>query len=105
MGGLQIRADGPTLVFSGALDVRCTASVRQAIYTHLHTWDGDIVLDLHDVTSVDLTALRVIAAASRRALDTDSHIVVRGVSPQVLRMLHLSHLIRVVELERAPVAV
>lgn len=102
---MRITTDGPTLVLSGDFDVRSTAQVRTAIYAHAQQWDGDIVIDVRDVTSVDLIALRVVAAASRRASAVGQHIVLRGASPQVLRMLHLSHLIRVVEVEREPLAV
>ncbi|WP_231123882.1 STAS domain-containing protein [Nocardioides sambongensis] len=102
---VQITSDGPTLLLSGDFDVRSTASVRNAIYDHLFCWDGDIVVDLHAVPSVDLTALKVLGAACRRASVEGQHIVVRGATGQVLRMLHLTHLIRVIEVEREPIAV
>ena len=99
---MEITADGPTLLLSGDFDVRSTGAVRSAIDDQLDTWSGDITIDLHGVDSVDLTALKVLAAASRRAIRAGHHVVLRGATPQVLRMLHLTHLIRVVELERDP---
>ncbi|TYL46005.1 STAS domain-containing protein [Nocardioides sp. BGMRC 2183] len=102
---MEIMTDGPTLQLAGDFDVRSTAAVRNAIYDHLFRWDGDIVVDLHAVPSVDLTALKVLAAACRRASVDGQHIVVRGVNAQVMRMLHLTHLIRVIEIEREPIAV
>ncbi|MEQ6900127.1 STAS domain-containing protein [Nocardioides sp. YIM 152588] len=102
---LEITADGPTLLLRGDLDVRSTGEVRTAIYDHLRQHGGAIVIDLHGVVSVDVTALRVIGAASRRAVWRGDHIALRGASPQVLRMLHLTHLIRVVQLERGSIAV
>ena len=99
---MQITADGPTLLLRGDFDVRSTDIVRAAINDQLRAWSGDIVIDLHEVDSVDLTALKVLAAASRRALHAGHHIVLCGATPQVLRMLHLTHLIRLVELERDP---
>ncbi|WP_240771073.1 STAS domain-containing protein [Nocardioides sp. GY 10113] len=105
MSTVDITSDGATLILRGDLDVRSTDSVRAAIYDHLRRHDGRIVIDLHDVASVDLTALRVLGAASRRAVGRGDRIVLRGTSPQVLRMLHLTHLIRVVELERGDIAV
>ncbi|MCL2542340.1 MAG: STAS domain-containing protein [Nocardioidaceae bacterium] len=97
---MEIGSDGPTLILSGDFDVRSTGAVRSAINDHLEAWGGDITIDIHAVEAVDLTALKVLAAASRRALRTGHHIVLTGASPQVLRMLHLTHLIRLVELER-----
>lgn len=101
---MQIMTDGPTLVLSGDFDVRSTSEVRHAVYDHLRrTGAGLVVIDISGVDSVDLTALRVLAAASRFALQDGQRVVLRGACPAVLRMLHLSHLIRFVEVERPAV--
>jgi anti-anti-sigma factor len=100
-----ISTDGPTLVLSGDFDVRSTGDVRDAIYEHLGDHPGDLVIDVSAVETVDLTALRVLGAASRQASRHGRRIVLRGACPAVRRMLHLTHLIRVVELEREPVPV
>ncbi len=101
---MQIMTDGPTLVLSGDLDVRSTGEVRNAVYDHLRDHDaGAIVIDIAAVETVDLTALKVLAVASRFALRDGQRIVLRGACPAVLRMLHLSHLIRFFEIERTAV--
>lgn len=101
---VDIRTDGPVLVFSGDLDVRSTSEVRAAVYEHLRDHgpddDGRLVLDISRVASVDATALKVIAAASRQARHHGIRVVLRGAGPAVLRMLHLTHLIRLVDVER-----
>lgn len=97
---MDIINDGPTLVLAGEFDVRSTMEVRTALYEHLDGCDHDIVVDLSEVTSVDLTALRVLAAATRRAERSGRHLKLRGCGPAVRRLLHISHLIRVVEVER-----
>jgi anti-anti-sigma factor len=96
---MQIETDGPKLVLSGAFDVRSTGQVRQAIYDHLDR-DEDLVVDLTDVDSIDLTALKVLAVATHRAACLGHRLVLRGCGPAVRRLLHLSRLIRVVEVER-----
>ena len=48
-----------------------------------------------------MIALKVLAVASRQAVREGHHLALRGCSPAVRRLLHLSHLIRVVELERS----
>ena len=104
---MHITTDGPTLTLSGDFDVRSTGEVRNAIYDALECADDftPVTLDLTGVDSIDLTALKVIAAASRNAARIGRRVVVRGACPAVLRMLHISHLIRVIEVEREPIAV
>lgn len=99
---MDIISDGPRLVLAGEFDVRSTFQVRQAVYQHLHTHDDDVVIDMTDVSSIDLTALKVLAVATRYAERTGHHLILRGCGPAVRRMLHKSHLIRLVDVERTP---
>jgi anti-anti-sigma factor len=98
---MDIIKDGPTLVLSGDFDVRSTWEVRQAVYDLMAGHDGDVVVDLTGVEVVDLTALKVLAVATREAGRAGHHLTLRGCGPAVRRMLHLSRLIRLVEVERA----
>jgi anti-anti-sigma factor len=97
---MDIVTDGARLVLSGAFDVRNTGEVRKAINDHLEAGSHDVVVDLTQVDSVDLTALKVLAFATRRAARLGRHLTLRGCGPAVRRLLHLSHLIRFVEVER-----
>jgi len=98
---MDIMRDGPTLVLSGDFDARSTWEVRTAVYELLGSYDGDVVIDLSEVDAADVIALKVLAAASRQAVREGHHLSLRGCTPAVRRLLHLSHLIRVVELERS----
>ena len=91
---MDIITDGPTLVLSGDFDVRSTWEVRNAIYEHLQDHD-DVVVDLSDVATIDVTALKVLAAASLAAAQQGHHLTLRGCVPAVRRMMHLSRLSRV----------
>ena len=93
---MDIVTDGPTLVLSGAFDVRSTWEVRNALHEHIEARSEDVVVDLTDVESVDVTALKVLAFATRRAAILGRHLTLRGCGPAVRRLLHLSRLIRVV---------
>jgi len=98
---MDISNDGAILVLAGDFDVRSTMEVRTAIYEHLDGCDHDMVVDLSGVDTVDVTALKVLAAATRSAERRGRHLTLRGAGPAVRRLLHISHLIRVVELERS----
>lgn len=99
--------DGPVLVLAGDLDVRSTEVVRAAVYDHLQSVDvsvgSRVYLDISQVRSVDATALRMLAVASRWSHRYGARVVLRGAGPAVRRMMHLTHLIRVIELEREPI--
>lgn len=99
---MQIIRCGPTIHLSGDLDVRSTHRVRDAVRAALAE-HRDVVVDLTEVGTVDLTALRVLAFASTQAVRSGHRITLRGCGPAVRRMLHLTHLIRVVEIERSQV--
>jgi anti-anti-sigma factor len=101
---MDIVTDGPTLLLSGDFDVRSTMEVRAAIRDHLEGHERDVVVDLTDVETVDVTALKVLAFATVEATRSGHHLVLRGCGPAVRRLLHLSRLIRVVELEREAAA-
>lgn len=99
---MDIMTDGSTLVLSGAVDVRSTMEVRTAVYEAL-ALHGDVVVDLSGVEVVDLTALKVLAMATRQAARDGHHLTLRGCRPAVRRMLHVSRMIRMVEVERVAV--
>jgi anti-anti-sigma factor len=101
---MQIVADGHTLVLSGDFDVRSTMDVRSAIHEAFEVFDGDVILDLTDVHAIDLTAARVLAYATLEAGRSGHHLRLRGCSPAVRRMLHLTRLARFVEVDRAAVS-
>jgi anti-anti-sigma factor len=84
--------DGSTLELTGSLDVRCTAELRTAVYRLLEECDGDVFVDVSRVESVDMTTLKMLAVANRVAERDGRRVVLRGGSPGLRRLLHLSHL-------------
>lgn len=96
---MDMVTDGPNLVLSGDFNGRSTSEVRSALHRALASPEPEIVVDLTDVDSVDVTALRVLAYASHEAARTGHVVRLRGCGPAVRRMLHLTRLIRFVEVE------
>jgi anti-anti-sigma factor len=98
---MDIVHDGQTLMLAGDFDVRSTMEVRSAIQAGLHGGERDLVVDLTGVTTLDVTAARVLAYASLEAGRAGNHLRLRGCGPAVRRMLQVSRLARFVEVERA----
>jgi anti-anti-sigma factor len=97
---MDIVFDGSILVLHGAFDVRSTWEVRNAIYERLEADDSDVVVDMTDVSTIDATALRLLAVATRHAWLTGHHLTVRNPGPAVRRMAHLTRLAHALEVER-----
>lgn len=97
---MEIITDGPTLVLSGDFDARSTWQVRAALQEQMEGYERDVVIDLSDVTLVDMTAMKLLAAASITAGQHGHHLTLRGCRPAVRRLMHLSRLARFVEVER-----
>ncbi len=100
---VDVVTDGPVLMLSGDFDGRSTWVVRSAIDDLLRRYD-DVVVDLSGVAILDLTAIKVLAAASRRAAAQGHHLSLRGCCPAVRRLLHLSGLRRLLDVDHAATA-
>lgn len=97
---MDITMDGPMLVLHGDFDVRSTFMVRNAIYERLEGHEEDVVVDMTEVGTIDVTALRVLAVATRRAARAGHQLTLRNCGPSVRRMMHLSHLAHSFSVER-----
>lgn len=89
---MELTTSGNTLEPIGSLDVRCTAEFRAALYRMLDEQTGDVRVDLSRVDSFDLTTLKMLAVANRAAERRGQRVVLSGGTPGVRRLLHLSHL-------------
>ena len=71
---MDIVTDGPALVLSGDFDVRSTMEVRNAIHERLAGYRAGCRRRPDGVTTIDLTAARVLAYASREAGLSGNHL-------------------------------
>jgi anti-anti-sigma factor len=97
---MDLTVKDDSLVLRGRFDVRSTGKVREALYRHIDGTPGDVVVDLAGVESVDATALRVLATASKLVERQGRLLILRGCSPAVRRIITLTRLRRVVTVER-----
>lgn len=102
---MDIMVDGPVLVLQGGFDVRSTSMVRGVLYDSLEGDVEHVVVDMGGVSGIDITALRLLAVATRYASLHGRTLTLRNCGPSVLRMLHLSRLAHAIEVERSSLEV
>jgi anti-anti-sigma factor len=80
---------GPRLVIvlAGEADVRTSPQLRDQLGAALDAAPQELVVDVSDLTFVDLSGLDVLDEAERAAADVGVVVTVRGLSP-LLRWVH-----------------
>lgn len=97
---MEVFKIGSTLALAGRFDGRSSSMVREALYTHIDETTDDVVIDLSEVESLDSTALKLLGAASHYLERGGRHLVLRGCTPAVRRVLTFTRLRRLFQLER-----
>ncbi|MEU6401186.1 STAS domain-containing protein [Streptomyces sp. NPDC046985] len=101
---MYIRGDHAEAVVGGRLDVRSAADARTVLHSAVDDGVGDLVLDLSELDSWDATGLGVIMGVHRRAGRCGRRLVLRGVPPQMQRLLVATRLHRILAFEDAVAA-
>jgi anti-anti-sigma factor len=102
---LTIEVDDPgrRVSLSGRLCARTAADVRSALVAAIDSGSGDLVVDMDQVQLVDASGLGVLVGAHRLAMRSERRLVLRAVPASIERLLSITHLNRVLAVER-PVA-
>lgn len=96
-------APGSQVLRLGArVDATTVAELRRVLHAAIADGNGDLVVDLADVALVDAAGLGMLVAAHRRASDSGRRLVLRSVPASVSRVLAMTRLHRVLNVERAP---
>jgi anti-anti-sigma factor len=83
----------------GDLDLASVARVRETLHDALSVRPQQLVVDLSRCAFVDASALAMLLDVHRRAWRSGGVLTLRGCSPRVLRLLSLTGLRRVFDLD------
>lgn len=98
---MDLTTEGTTLFLVGRFDGRSTSSVRDALYALMDRSGGDVVVDISGLESLDATALRLLAVASRKMKRSGRRLVLRGCNPSLRRIIAVTKLRHLVQFERS----
>jgi anti-anti-sigma factor len=90
---------------TGILDVRSVGDVRQTLNQMIDTSVGDVIVDLEEVDAVDATGLGLLVATHRRTQLLGRQLVLWHPMPSVVRILAVTRLHRIVNVERTPLPI
>lgn len=83
------------------LDVRNVALVRPTIHDAIDNATGDVVVDLRALDMIDAAGLGMLTAAHLRAERAGHRMVLRHCSDEIRRVLAVTHLNRVLHIDRS----
>ena len=86
----------------GDLDLASVPRVRETLHDALSVRPEQLVVDLRDCDFVDASALTMLLDVHRRCFRSGGVLSLRGCSPRVLRLLSLTGLRRVFDLQTSP---
>ena len=104
---MRVRGNpGSQVAMIGArLDAGTSAGVRERLHEALDSGEGDLILDLSKLEMIDATGLGVLVGAHRRAISVRRRLILRGVPPRIMRILAVTRLNRVLNVEVPQAAV
>ncbi|MEZ0166320.1 STAS domain-containing protein [Kineococcus sp. LSe6-4] len=93
---------GHVVHVGGRLDVHTVPDVRTALHAAVDAGTGDLVVQVEGIVVADATGLGVFLGAHRRAQRTGRRLVLREVPLPALRLLRVTRLHLVLQVEDAP---
>ncbi len=101
---LRVEVPGQVLHVGGRLDVHTVPDVRASLHAAVDAGSGDLVVHVDGIVVADATGLGVFVGAHRRAQRCDRRLVLTGVPLPALRLLRVTKLHRVLQVEDGPEA-
>jgi len=99
--GASVHEDvhGQVLHVHGRLDVHTVPEIREALHRAVDAGVGELVVHVDGIVVADATGLGVFVGAHRRAQRTGRRLVLRGVPLPALRLLRVTRLHRVLQVD------
>src|SRR5689334_21781451 len=98
---MEVTRVGWTLILAGSFDGRSSAIVRDNLYVIIdESFATAAAVDLSRVECLDSTALKLLGAASHHLERNGRHLLLRGCTPSIRRVLTFSRLRRLFQVER-----
>jgi anti-sigma B factor antagonist len=94
----NVALDGDVIVAHGDIDM-ASGPLLDAAIQELEG-RGPVIVDMSDVEFVDSSGLRSLLAASQRARLSDRMVTLRGVGPEVARLLEITGTTELFEIEQ-----
>jgi anti-sigma B factor antagonist len=92
------------LALRGELDMSSAPLLTRELETVESHHPKEILLDLAELSFMDVTGLRTILDAARRARKVGSHVVIANPLPHIIRLLELTAIDQTLEVQGRPFA-
>jgi anti-sigma B factor antagonist len=95
-------SDADVVSLEGELDLASAPELRECLATLAEGGATDIVLDVGGLAFIDSTGLSVLVMAANRTRSVGGSTVLRHPSPSVMRLLEITGLLAVFEVDAEP---
>ena len=85
----EVGPQGVTIALHGEIDLDNMTHLRSTLDEVVATTDGDLVIDLAEVSYLDSSGLHVLLSAREQAAALDRRFIVHRPSPVVLRLFEI----------------
>jgi len=92
----QLDGQGHLVTVTGAVDIATAPQLAEYL---VQFNDGPVAVDLSEVSFLDSSGMNALLAVHRHLERRDSHLTIRGATPIVLRVLEISGLDHLLDLE------